>query len=140
MMTAMVSTPPMRMRDPTNDDTDGDGTPDYLDPVDDTPPVQAIEVNQLVTPNGDGRNDFLFIRGVENIRNSTLRIFNRWGIAVYEGENYNNQNNVFDGRSRGRSTFSVDQFLPSGIYFYIFNYTTLEGENNTDSEYIYISK
>ena len=128
--------------DPTNDDTDGDGTPDYLDPIDDsTPdPVDAIEVNQMVTPNGDGKNDFLFIRGLEQVSSSTLRIFNRWGVAVYEGENYNNQNNVFDGRSKGRSTLSVDDYLPSGVYFYIFDYTTTEGESKTDSEYLYISK
>ncbi|KAA2216049.1 Ig-like domain-containing protein [Maribacter flavus] len=99
-----------------------------------------VEVNQMLTPNGDGRNDFLFIRGTENIRQSTLRIFNRWGVSVYEGENYNNQTNVFDGRSRGRSTLSVEEYLPSGVYFYIFNYTTLDGENVVDSEYIYISR
>ncbi len=126
--------------DPTNDDTDGDGTPDYLDPIDDTPEDEAIEVNQMVTPNGDGKNDFLFIRGLDKVSSSTLRIFNRWGVAVYEGENYNNQNNVFDGRSRGRSTLSVENYLPSGIYFYIFDYTTINGESKTDSEYLYISK
>ncbi|MEP2689201.1 MAG: gliding motility-associated C-terminal domain-containing protein, partial [Maribacter dokdonensis] len=104
------------------------------------PTDNVIEVNQLVTPNGDGRNEFLFIRGVDKIRNSTLRIFNRWGVAVYEGENYNNQNNVFDGRSRGRSTLSVEEYLPSGIYFYIFDYTTLDGESKVDSEYLYISR
>ena len=100
----------------------------------------VIEVNQMVTPNGDGRNEFLFIRGVDKIRNSTLKIFNRWGVAVYEGENYNNQNNVFDGRSRGRSTLSTDDYLPAGIYFYIFDYTTFEGVNKVDSEYLYISR
>ncbi|MDO1511843.1 Ig-like domain-containing protein [Maribacter confluentis] len=106
-----------------------------------TPPEEfKIEVNQMVTPNGDGRNEFLFIRGVDQIRNSTLKIFNRWGVAVYEGENYNNQNNVFDGRSRGRSTLSVDEYLPAGIYYYIFEYTTLDGVNNVDSEYLYISR
>ena len=104
--------------------------------IDDNP----IEVNQMVTPNGDGRNEFLFIRGVDKIRSSTLKIFNRWGVAVYEGENYNNQNNVFDGRSRGRSTLGVDEYLPAGIYFYIFDYTTFEGESKVDSEYLYISR
>ena len=104
------------------------------------PKTFKIEVNQMVTPNSDGKNDFLFIRGVDNIRTSSLRIFNRWGIAVYEGENYNNQNNVFDGRSRGRSTLSVEDYLPSGVYFYIFDYTTLDGENFVDSEYLYISR
>ena len=125
--------------DPTNDDTDGDGTPDYLDPTDDTP-VFDIEVNQMVTPNNDGMNDFLFIRGVENAKNNSLRIFNRWGISVYEGADYNNQNNVFDGRSKGRSTVSTDAYLPAGVYFYIFEYQKDNQDNITDSGYIYISK
>jgi gliding motility-associated-like protein len=93
----------------------------------------------LVTPNGDGRNDFLFIRGVENARNNTLKIFNRWGVAVYEGKNYNNINNVFDGRSKGRSTLSADNYLPSGVYFYIFEYESEQGKI-TDTDYLYISR
>ncbi len=98
-----------------------------------------IEVNQMVTPNNDGRNDFLFIRDVDFARNNTLRIYNRWGIAVFEGANYNNQNNVFDGRSRGRSTLSVNDYLPAGVYFYIFEYD-LNQERITDSGYLYLSK
>jgi gliding motility-associated-like protein len=98
-----------------------------------------IEVNQMVTPNNDGRNDFLFIKDVAFARNNTLRIYNRWGIAVYEGTNYNNQNNVFDGRSRGRSTLSVQDYLPAGVYFYIFEYD-LDEERITDSGYLYLSK
>ncbi len=98
-----------------------------------------IEVNQMVTPNNDGRNDFLFIRDVDFAKNNTLRIYNRWGIAVFEGANYNNQNNVFDGRSRGRSTLSVNDYLPAGVYFYIFEYD-LNQERITDSGYLYLSK
>jgi gliding motility-associated-like protein len=100
---------------------------------------EAIEVNQLVTPNADGKNDFLFIRGVRRALNNSLRIFNRWGVAVYEGRNYNNQNNVFDGRSKGRSTLSSEDYLPAGVYFYIFEYQK-DQENITDSGYLYISK
>nr|WP_299169711.1 gliding motility-associated C-terminal domain-containing protein [uncultured Allomuricauda sp.] len=101
--------------------------------------LESILVNQMLTPNGDLKNDFLFIRGVRNIKTSTLRIFNRWGVAVYEGKDYNNVNNVFDGRSRGRSTLSANDYLPAGVYFYIFDYETDEG-SFTDSEYIYISR
>ena len=92
--------------DPTNDDSDGDGTPDYLDAIDDSPPPvdEDIEVMQLITPNGDGDNDFLWINGLDKVRGSTLQIYNRWGVKVYDGTNYNNINNIFDGRSRGRST------------------------------------
>ncbi|WP_208103883.1 gliding motility-associated C-terminal domain-containing protein, partial [Flagellimonas ochracea] len=107
--------------------------------VEGIPDDEKIEVNQMLTPNGDLKNDFLFIRGVQNIRSSTLRIFNRWGVAVYEGEDYDNINNVFDGRSRGRSSLSVNDYLPAGVYFYIFDYETDEG-SFTDSEYIYISR
>ncbi|MGB5190265.1 gliding motility-associated C-terminal domain-containing protein, partial [Robiginitalea sp.] len=125
--------------DPTDDDTDGDGTPDYLEPFRGEPGNDLIQVNQLVTPNADGRNDFLFIRNVDLARNNRLKIFNRWGIAVYEGTNYNNQNNVFDGRSRGRSTIDVGSYLPAGVYFYIFEYE-LNQEKITDNGYLYISK
>ncbi|WP_445382711.1 T9SS type B sorting domain-containing protein [Robiginitalea sp. IMCC43444] len=98
----------------------------------------TVEVNQLVTPNNDGRNDFLFIRNVDKVPDNTIKIFNRWGVAVFEAANYNNQNNVFDGRSKGRSTISGEDYLPAGIYFYIFEYV-LEQERITDSGYLYIS-
>ena len=126
--------------DPTNDDTDGDGTPDYLDPTDDSPKDDKIVVMQMVTPNGDGKNEFLWIENVDLALNNTLRIYNRWGIAVYDGENYNNQNNVFDGRSKGRSTVSSGEYLPAGVYFYIFEYNTENQKNITDNGYIYISE
>ena len=123
--------------DPTDDDSDGDGTPEYLDPDPTVVPEGDIIVFQLVTPNGDGQNDFLFIENVELARNNTLKIFNRWGVSVYEGINYNNQNNVFDGRSKGRSTVNTEEYLPSGVYFYIFEYE-LNQRRITDSGYLYV--
>ncbi|MEJ1223744.1 gliding motility-associated C-terminal domain-containing protein [Sediminicola sp. 1XM1-17] len=98
-----------------------------------------IEVNQLVTPNSDGKNDFLFIRNVDLALNNSIKIFNRWGKAVYEGRGYNNQNNVFDGKSKVRATVGAGEYLPAGVYFYIFEYT-FEQENITESGYIYISQ
>ncbi|MBC8770611.1 gliding motility-associated C-terminal domain-containing protein, partial [Arenibacter sp. BSSL-BM3] len=100
---------------------------------------EKIEVNQLVTPNSDGKNDFLFIRGVKNAHNNTMKIFNRWGVSVYEGKGYNNQNNVFDGRSKARSTVTGNDYLPAGVYYYIFQYENNQ-QNITDSGYIYVSK
>jgi gliding motility-associated-like protein len=100
---------------------------------------EIIEVNQLVTPNSDGKNDFLFIRGVRNANNNSLKIFNRWGVSVYEGKGYNNQNNVFDGRSKAKSTVAGNNYLPAGVYYYIFQYENKQ-QNITDSGYIYVSK
>jgi gliding motility-associated-like protein len=115
------------------------GNPDNCDTATVQVVVEAIEVNQMLTPNGDLKNDFLFIRGTEYIKSSTIKIFNRWGTLVFEGNNYDNINNVFDGRVRGKSALSVNDYLPAGIYFYIFNYETEQG-SFTDSEYIYLSR
>ena len=115
------------------------GNPDNCDTAIVTVEVEAIEVNQMLTPNGDLKNDFLFIRGVEYIKSSTIKIFNRWGTEVFTGNNYDNVSNVFDGRVRGKSALSVNDYLPAGIYFYIFNYETEQG-SFTDSEYIYLSR
>jgi gliding motility-associated-like protein len=131
--------------DPTNDDGDSDGTPDYLDPDPSSPGGDPrvgdtdteIIVFELITPNNDGINDFLFIQNVDRAENNTLKIFNRWGVSVYEGRDYDNQFNVFDGRSRGRSTVSTEDYLPTGVYFYIFEYE-LDQERITDSGYLYI--
>ncbi|MBT8223657.1 MAG: DUF11 domain-containing protein, partial [Eudoraea sp.] len=124
---------------PTDFDANGDGEPDDPTVIElDVFPLE-VEVNQMVTPNGDGRNDFLFIRGVEAALNNSLKIYNRWGVVVYEGNNYNNLTNVFDGRSRGRSTISVNEYLPAGVYFYIFEYQK-DQKNITDKGYLYISK
>ncbi len=137
------------INDPANDLPDSDGTEDvnYRD-FDDNDgastaggiPIVKIEVNQMVTPNNDGKNDFLFIKGVENAKNNSLKIFNRWGKAVYEGNDYNNQNNVFDGKSTSRATVSAEEYLPSGVYFYIFEYQKDNQPNISDSGYIFVSK
>ncbi len=56
----------------------------------------------LITPNGDGKNDrFEFIG---ELKNTQLKIFDRWGKLVYESFNYQED---WDGYG-----------LPSGIYYY----------------------
>jgi gliding motility-associated-like protein len=102
--------------------------------------VESILVNQMVTPNGDGANDFLFIQGVDHAKNNSIKIFNRWGVAVIEVKDYDNQRHVFDGKSKARSTLSVQEYLPAGIYFYIFEYQLQNQVNVTDSGYFYLSK
>ena len=49
-----------------NDDTDGDGIPNYLDPDLGETDDDEIEVFNVVTPNGDGIHDVLTIRNIEN--------------------------------------------------------------------------
>ena len=48
------------------------------------------EISNIFTPNGDGLNDFFFIKNLEQFPNSKLEVFNRWGNLVYSDNNYQN--------------------------------------------------
>ena len=49
-----------------------------------------ILTTNVVTPNGDGRNDFLVFPNLEMYPNSELVVYNRWGAIVYENSSYAN--------------------------------------------------
>lgn len=125
--------------DYANDDTDGDGIPNYLDP-DLGVQGDVIEVFNVLTPNGDGVHDVLQISGLENFPNNSLRIYNRWGVLVYTTNAYNTEGNVFDGTSKGRVTVDVDNKLPVGTYFYILDYEEQNRNMKSLSGYIYINR
>ncbi|UJH69243.1 Ig-like domain-containing protein [Allomuricauda sp. SCSIO 65647] len=123
-----------------NDDSDGDGTPNYLDPDLGMTDDDEIEVFNVLTPNGDGIHDVLSIRNIENYPNNTVKIYNRWGVLVYVTKAYNSSGNVFDGTSEGRVTVDQDKKLPVGTYFYIIDYEDLNGNMKQLSGYIYINR
>ena len=93
------------------DDCDGDGWPNYLDPD-----VCEFYVPSVITPNGDGDNDALFIPGLEYFSNFKFTVFNSMGNKVYEVEN-NNIN--FNGSTTGTVVWSTTGALPSGTYYYV---------------------
>jgi len=77
--------------------------------------VGAVVVYNGVTPDGDGKNDFLllkYIDVVEGAQQNKVTIFNRWGDVVFDVSDYNNDDRVFRGITNGGSD------LPSGTYFY----------------------
>ena len=49
-----------------------------------------IEVPNVFSPNGDGKNDALTFSGVEYYPNSRLNVYNRWGQSIYESSSYKN--------------------------------------------------
>ncbi|MBF4986473.1 gliding motility-associated C-terminal domain-containing protein, partial [Nonlabens mediterrranea] len=97
-------------------DIDNDGIPDYLDQD-----ARRVIVWNAVTPDGDGQNDFFFIQGIENFEN-TVSIFNRWGIEVFNADNYDNSSKRFEGISDGRTTVGQGDKLPTGTYYYVIEY------------------
>jgi gliding motility-associated-like protein len=76
--------------------------------------VPAVVVYNAVSPNGDGKHDFLELENVELFPANTVVILNRWGDIVFEIDGYDNSSNVFEGRSNRGGNGE----LPSGTYFY----------------------
>ncbi|OMQ11561.1 gliding motility-associated C-terminal domain-containing protein [[Flexibacter] sp. ATCC 35103] len=106
-----------------------------------------VIVHNAFSPNGDGINDYFRIDSIDDITcypENNVEIYNRWGILVFETDNYNNTTNAFDGTSRGRTTVKQSDGLPTGTYFYIVNYKSLDGnnilQNNKKDGYLYLSK
>ncbi|RDY61699.1 gliding motility-associated C-terminal domain-containing protein [Flagellimonas nanhaiensis] len=99
-----------------------------------------FEIYTGITPNGDGINDYFRIDGIESYPNNTLRIFNRWGVLIYETEGYGLENNLFKGFSEGRATILKERTLPSGTYFYILTFPNENPGQENYSGYIYINR
>ena len=78
---------------------------------------QTVDLgNYLMTPNGDGKADFLVLDAVSLSPNNQLTIYNRWGRAVYEATDYDN---TFGGTANVSSVVATSKKLPAGVYFYI---------------------
>ncbi|MBR9855580.1 MAG: T9SS type B sorting domain-containing protein [Algicola sp.] len=125
-----------------NDDSNENGIPNYLDPDlgELTVDEEEVDVINVITPNGDGVHDTLDIKGLENYPNNTVRIYNRWGVMVYQTKAYNTSGNVFDGTSQGRVTVDRDNKLPVGTYFYVIDYQDNSGTMKQLTGYIYINR
>src|SRR5680860_34641 len=121
-------------RNYANDDIDGDGTPDYLEAN-----FPEVEVFNVVTPNNDGVHDFLMISGLDIRPDNSIKIFNRWGVLVYETESYDSDGNHFDGTSKSRATMGKEEKLPSGTYFYMLKHEDLEGGYKMLSGHLYLN-
>ncbi|PKQ60355.1 hypothetical protein BZG02_19795 [Labilibaculum filiforme] len=52
--------------------------------------VDNLFIPSVITPNGDGKNEFFVIRGTESLEEVHLTIFNRNGIEIFTDSNYNN--------------------------------------------------
>jgi len=70
---------------------------------------EKTKANDLVTPNGDGKNDFWIIHESSYIKGCTVIVFNRWGQKVFESVNYSND---WDCTFKGKP-------LPDGAYYYV---------------------
>ncbi len=75
--------------------------------------TNSVEATNLVTPNGDGKNDKWIIRNLPTHGNNEVRILDRSGRVVYYKKNYSNE---WDGRT------SSGELLAEGVYFYVIDF------------------
>ncbi len=113
-----------------DEDCDGDGLLDYVDPIDEGCTVMA-PIPEGFSPNGDGVNDRFVIEFIEDYPQNKLQVFNRWGGKVYEKEGYDNtwDGNNPDGMGSGE--------LPAGTYYYLLD---LGVDQDPIKGYVYINR
>ncbi len=78
--------------------------------------ISIDKLQNILTPNGDGKNDVFVIEGAQAFEAAQLIVYDRWGTIVYETDNYEvgspdpalTYDNPFDGKD-----------LEDGTYFYV---------------------
>jgi len=58
-----------------------------------------VTVTTGITPNNDGKNDYLYIENIENFPNNKVSVFNRWGVQLYGPLFYDNSNKAWPQKS-----------------------------------------
>ncbi|MFW6019212.1 MAG: PKD domain-containing protein, partial [Bacteroidales bacterium] len=78
--------------------------------------IFKLEIPNVITPNGDGKNDVFEIEAIEDdvLQNVSLVIYNRWGKKVFETSNYQND-------------WDADN-LADGTYYYVMSFVSPRGE------------
>ncbi len=77
-----------------------------------------VIIPTLITPNGDGVNDYFEIKGIEMFSEVTIEIYNRWNQRLFyfngSGIEYKDQNKQWNAKYEGKE-------LPLGTYLFIVN-------------------
>lgn len=80
--------------------------------------------NFFISPNGDGINDRLYVEELNESPNNMVRIYDRFGLKVFEKANYFDE---FEGFSNVKNfVISREDGLPQGVYFYTIDMLDLD--------------
>ena len=109
-----------------------------------TATVRVDVTNKLIVYNGisvgGDKNNHFHIAGIESYPNNTVRIYNRWGVKVWEVQSYDNVRNVFKGISNGRVTVEAAEKLPQGTYYYVIEYVDENNQQQSMVGWLYLKK
>ena len=98
---------------------------------------KPLVIHNGISANADGQNDGFTIENIEGYPKNNLKIFNRWGVLVYEKDGYTNSE-PFDGNSNGRATINAGSKLPQGTYYYILEYQDTAEQTHTEKGWLYL--
>ena len=116
----------------SDDDCNGNTTPDYLDPI------SCDLVPNGFSPNNDGDNDTFIIPLLTRYPNFRLEIYDRWGTRVYDYKNNGRAQPIWwDGFSQGRLTIKEGERVPVGTYYYIIYFD--EDNRNPQTGWVYVN-
>jgi gliding motility-associated-like protein/uncharacterized repeat protein (TIGR01451 family) len=88
--------------------------------------INPFFIPNVITPNGDGKNDRFVIKGLQKFSRTEIVIFNRYGDHVYEDQSYEN-----DWSAQGQV---------AGTYFYVLKGTDSEGRIHEFKGWIQVIK
>lgn len=78
-------------------------------------PNEDIFIPDVITPNGDDKNDFFIIKGLEDYPENSLVIMNRWGDVLFTANPYKND---WNGTSNHGIT-AVGGTITNSVYYYV---------------------
>ena len=109
---------------------------------------EELEILNAISADGNNENPYFRIIGINEFPNNNLKIYNRWGVIVFEMDGYTEPNpelgdkldntKVFMGKSNGRVTINTPKNLPTGTYFYILNYELNGFGEKSRAGYLYL--
>jgi gliding motility-associated-like protein len=123
----------------SNDDTDRDGHPEYLDYGRDC----DLFIPNAFSPNDDNIHDYFQIYCIDHFPNARMYIFDQFGNKLYEQNNYGNvvawgapERAWWDGRTTNRAatTTSGGKVAP-GTYYYVLQL----GNGEVKKSFVFVS-
>ena len=93
--------------------------------------VEPLKLNipNVITPNGDGKNDSFYIDGLEAYPENNLIIFNRWNNEVYNSNGYYKNNWTGEGLNDGTYYYLLKIKNKSGAWQALTGFITLLRKN-----------
>ena len=84
--------------------------------------THKVIADNAMSANGDDKNDYFHIVGIENYPDNQVTIYNRNGEKVFTISHYDNRQRVFKGIVEGEVSLPNTAHLPQDTYFYLIEY------------------